>query len=586
MRADEAAETIRRMTHIQAHGGPDGEGFFTSENHRVFFGHRRLSVIDPAQGQQPMPTQDGSAVITFNGEIYNYRELRDELQRAGAWFQTGSDTEVILMVYKKWGEKGFEKLDGMFAFGLFDKQKNLVFLVRDMSGIKPLYWANDKGNAFAFASETRALAGIAVFTPENPDWKILLLAFGHIPEPVTRYKHVRMLEKGHYLQYDLNTDQFTTTAFRQSTYLPKQHITAEEARREIRRQVERGVTSQLVADVPLGIFLSGGIDSSIVSLVAAKSHQQTRTLSVIFNESDFSERKYQQLIAGKAGSVHFEYTVTRNDLARNFTQIVDGMDQPTTDGINTWFISRAAKENGLKVVLSGLGGDEIFGGYPSFNRIRLLQNMRMIPPPFLRAAQYLNNKTDRIGWLENSSITGDYLFLRGYFSPVKTASILGISVKEVFRAIERVSPPKIQQEYNLLQGGDRASFLEYHYYMQNQLLRDSDAMSMQHGIELRVPLLDQQVIQSAMVYPQEIKYGGQPKRLLIESFSDILPESLYNRPKMGFSFPLQEWMRSLEPIAMLSSHKNPAVRRIVADFLNNKTHWSKAFALYHVCQES
>lgn len=584
--AGNAETDIRRMTDVQAHGGPDGEGFYSAENGRVLFGHRRLSIIDIENGQQPMQTADRRLSITFNGEIYNYRQLKEELKQAGQLFETSSDTEVILKAYRQWGTQSFEKLEGMFAFALYDVEQKQVFLVRDANGIKPLYWAaNDE--MLAFASETRAIRLLAPFTGENSDWRILLLAFGHIPEPATKYKSILALPKGHFLQYDLPSNTFGIKKFKSFPYHPKKNMAQNEAHDELRHNLQQAVKNHLVADVPVGVFLSGGVDSSLVSLLAGQLHENDlKTLSIIFRETDFSERKYQLQIAAKTQVPHFEFQITYNDLARSFEEIIAGMDQPTTDGINTWFISKAAKTHQLKVVLSGLGGDELFGGYPSFQRMNILKNLRKMPSAWLRLTDMIDQNLNRSSYLSKKSILGDYLFLRGYFTPAKIASVLEITEKRVYDALRKISLQNEHSDYAGLDAGDKASYLEFNFYMQNQLLRDSDCMSMQHGVELRVPFLDQQLVNAALRYPTDIKYNGKPKSILTDTFHNLLPAGFTDRPKMGFSFPLQEWMRRIEPMRKMEHHNHKPLRELMKRFHRDELHWSKAFALFHVFNEA
>ncbi|MBE7178532.1 MAG: asparagine synthase (glutamine-hydrolyzing) [Mucilaginibacter polytrichastri] len=580
--AEKALACVQQMTGLQAHGGPDGFGYYEDHEQQVIFGHRRLSIIDINGGAQPMRTGNGHLVITFNGEIYNYRELREELRSLGASFETGSDTEVILKAYEIWGTNSFARLQGMFAFALHDRKAQKIFLARDASGIKPLYWANC-GKHFAFASETRAMAVVPYCQEENPDWRILLLAFGHIPEPATRLANVKALKKGHYLEFNLQNKQVAVRAFHEFAYQPKQQIDRKEAAREVTSLLASAVKKHLISDVPVGIFLSGGVDSAIISLLAGKSHGEAlETLSIIFNETEFSERKYQLQIAEIMKGSHNEYLITSNDLSRHFDEIIEGMDQPTTDGINTWFVSRAAKMRGLKVVLSGLGGDELFGGYPSFKRIALLRRLRRVPSPVLAKTDQFNKTLGRSAYLSTEGPLADYLFLRGYFPPKTIARLLEIPLSRVYEVLQNISLENAQPEYDDLQDGDRAAWLEYNFYMQNQLLRDSDCMSMQHGVELRVPFLDQELVSAVTTMPPDVKFSGEPKSLLTDNFQHLLPTNFTRRPKMGFSFPLQEWMRRIEPMHEMSKSRHVPLSLAMKDFQKNNLHWSKAFALYHV----
>ncbi len=298
----------------------------------------------------------------------------------------------------------------------------------------------------------------------------------------------------------------------------------------------------MLSDAPIGVFLSGGLDSGIIATLAEKYHSANlKTLSIVFEEKKYSEKKYQDLLLQQLNCPNWQETLTEKEFQENFPGIIKAMDLPGCDGINTWFISKYAKENGLKAVLSGIGGDELFGGYPSFSRINTVNWIEKIPSALLKAGRYSGSKRlKRMAYLGLGGAKGFYLFLRGQFVPPVIARQLGATESEVWKILEE--QPELN-DISHLTPGNQASWIEMNLYMQNQLLRDSDVMSMAHGIEIRVPFLDKDFISLALRLKTSIKYSGQlPKQLLIDSFAPVLPEPVWNRPKMGFTFPFAEWL--------------------------------------------
>ena len=573
-------EKLKLMCHAQRHGGPDDEGIFVDSEKNVGFGHRRLSIIDlSAKGHQPMADVENRVWITFNGEIYNYPELKKELLLLGARFHSNTDTEVIIQAYLHWGTASFEKLNGMFAFGLHDKLKGLTYLVRDVSGIKPLYYYTNK-QQLAFASEVRAfkIAGIATLPDEN--WKVRFLAFGHIPEPYTTLKNVQSLPKGYFLCWDNKANNYTLNLF-DHTKNRIEVTTETDAHEQISDVLGKSVGRQLIADAPVGVFLSGGLDSSLITLLA-NQHKQTRlkTISIYFDEKSHDESGYQKLILDKIEGEKYSHLVRQADFDESFPQILEAMDMPTTDGINTWFISKFAQQDGLKAVLSGIGADELYGGYPSFNRIEYLKYLKKIPAALLTAASpFMADQYKRFEYLKFDHPAADYLFLRALFAPSDIAKILNTSIKQVTDALFDNNHPIKTKNYDKAYASD----MERNFYMQNQLLRDTDVMSMNHGLEVRVPFLDELFINLTMQIDPAIRFINQPaKKLLTDSFKDILPEAIWNRPKMGFSFPLQQWMKQHPAISDEATYHGKTAREVINKFKADKLHWSKSFALYQL----
>lgn len=562
------------------HGGPDDEGVFYDDTNHLAFGHRRLSIIDLSNnGHQPMADTRQKAWITFNGEIYNYQEIRSELLKLGAAFYSATDTEVILLAYLHWGTVAFSKLRGMFAFALFDKVKRLTYIVRDTAGIKPLYYFAQDGG-LSFASEIRAFAAAGMATQKDTNWPIRFLAFGHIPEPYTTLQNVYSLAKGHYLCWDHSTSTHMIHSYEQK--IIKDQVTdIDEAHRIIKAALIKGVNRQMIADAPLGVFLSGGIDSSLITLLADKEKkQQLKTISIFFDEKQYDEQAYQKLILDKIKGENFSHLVKQHDFEKHFPQIIEAMDMPTTDGINSWFISKYAHEDGLKAVLSGVGADEYFGGYPSFNRIRYLGYLRNIPPFLFSAVRgLLPDHYKKLAFLANKNPLADYLLLRGLFSPEDIGRILDTDTRQVVDVLFNNNHIPHLGPYN----HEHASWFETNLYMQNQLLRDTDVMSMNHGLEVRVPFLDEDFTAATQNICPQIRFNDQqPKKLLIDTFADLLPTAVWNRPKMGFSFPLQTWMSKNPQISNMDLYKGKLAKSNIQKFKNNQIHWSKAYALHQV----
>lgn len=573
-------EKVKRMCQLLKHGGPDDEGIFNDTAAGVTFGHRRLSIIDLSpKGHQPMTDVQQKVWITFNGEIYNYLELKKQLFGLGARFASNTDTEVILSAYIFWGIAAFSKLRGIFAFALYDKEKSLTYLVRDSSGIKPLYYYAQNGQ-LCFASEVKALKEAGLASEPDPDWQIRFLAYGHIPEPYTTLKNVRSLPKGEFLCW--NHKKGTCNIHSYHIIRDKAYIdNLDQAKEAIKTTLGYAVNRQLIADAPIGVFLSGGIDSSLITLLASREKKaQLKTISIYFNEKAYDESMYQSLILKQIDGEKFTHLVKQSDFEGFLPQIIDDMDLPTTDGINSWCISKFAHDDGLKAVLSGLGADELFGGYPSFNRIRYIKSAKKYPVSLFKLANYSAfDAYKKIAFLTYNHPIADYLFLRGLYSPADISQILDADITEV----EDVLFANRQLPYIDNYNEQDAAWFEINLYMQNQLLRDTDVMGMSHGLEVRVPFLDEDFVKLTESIDSRIRFDKtRPKKLLIDSFTDILPEQIWNRTKMGFTFPLQDWMRENQEITNDSLYRGRKSKNIIKAFKNNNVHWSKAFALFQI----
>ncbi|HMG09236.1 MAG TPA: asparagine synthase (glutamine-hydrolyzing) [Mucilaginibacter sp.] len=580
LQPEEIGEKVKAMCRVLQHGGPDDEGVFLDEKNHLGFGHRRLAIIDlSSNGHQPMTDADQKVWITFNGEIYNYPEIRDELLKLRAQFKSVTDTEVILLSYLHWGTAAFSKLRGMFAFALYDKAQERTYLVRDTAGIKPIYYFAQNG-ALSFASEIRAFTTAGIATEKDPDWPIRFLAFGHIPEPFTTLKNVFSLAKGHFLCWNNASSTYTINAYKETS--TKDPITdIHEARQRVKDALIKAVNRQMIADASIGVFLSGGIDSSLITLLAdQQKKRQLKTISIYFNEKSYDEQAYQRIVLDKINGENFSHLVQQQDFETFFPQITNAMDMPTTDGINSWFISKYAHEDGLKAVLSGIGADELFGGYPSFNRIKYLKYLKKIHPSIFSALTgLLPDHYKKLTFLANDHPLADYLLLRGLFSPGDIVSLLDTDNKHVEDTLFDTNTVPDLNSYN----EEHASWFETNLYMQNQLLRDTDVMSMSHGLEVRVPFLDEDFTSTIESIDPSIRFDShQPKKLLIDSFNELLPSTIWNRPKMGFTFPLQQWMTAHDEVSNSELYKGKLAQSIIKKFKNNRMHWSKAFALYQI----
>jgi asparagine synthase (glutamine-hydrolysing) len=569
--------TVQKMCDLLKHGGPDDGGIFSVPADNVVLGNRRLSLLDlTAAGHQPMQYTE-RYTITYNGELYNYAALKNELMATGMRFTTGTDTEVILAAFAKWNTQSFAKFNGMFAFALWDNEEKTIYLVRDAAGIKPLYYSTHTGG-LAFASELRAFAPVDYLQNGNKKAAVYQLAYGYIPEPVTTLANVVPLPKGCYLAYHTKTGSTSLQSF--SFFSFSDNIQNETtAKQTISKSLADAVQRQMVADAPIGVFLSGGIDSAIIAELANSNKENNlHTLSIYFDEEKYSEKKYQDVVAKKLHSTHHSILLKEANFHAYFSEIIQAMDMPSCDGINTWFISKFAADEGLKAVLSGIGADELFGGYPSFSRMSKALLLQKLPNFSLSIAGKANiKKYDRISYLQIAGIRGLYLFLRGHFSPLQIAKQLGAYEKDVWRVLnESPSSPTLA----INNGKNLASWMEFNLYMQDQLLRDADVMSMAHGLEIRVPFLDNEVIKPAFALHEKIKYKGNiSKQFLVESFSEMLPEQIWKRPKMGFSFPFAEWLSKSMFFTELAESKNMHTQKACKDFLAGELHWSRIMSL-------
>ncbi|MFZ4763681.1 MAG: asparagine synthase (glutamine-hydrolyzing) [Roseimicrobium sp.] len=539
------SDAVRRMQTAMRHRGPDDQGLWTSASVQASFAHTRLSIIDlSAAGHQPMTTPDGRYTITFNGEIYNYRALRESLQREGVAFATQTDTEVILRLFEKQGEACVEHLRGMFAFAIWDEWERSCFLARDRFGIKPLYVA-EQGDRLIFASELRAVLASALVPPKTDAQALArYLQTGSVPEPQTLIEGVRMLEAGCAIHWqDGNTRQhrWWRIAFPKS-----ETVSREEASTRTRAALLDSVEHHFVSDVPVGIFLSGGLDSTaLLALAHATGRRNIQTFSIGVDDATRDESSLARRTAEHFGTQHTELRLTAEKARVLFTQFLEAIDQPTIDGFNTFTVAGLAREHGMKVVLSGLGGDELFAGYPSFAKLPQLARMARLLGPLrglAGAALGLARVNPQLVRLSSALRNGgDFEQLYDAFRGIYSMADAGTLTQHFLG--KPVPPPPPPERENLEHGmgiADTISSLELRRYMRNQLLRDSDVMSMVHGLELRVPLVDSTLFDAIAPLPPAWRLR-QGKQLLLDAVPEI-PDWIRHRPKSGFLFPYEQWL--------------------------------------------
>ena len=549
---------LERVADAMASRGPDGSGAWRSGDGRVAFAHRRLAIIDlSASGAQPMASADGRYVITYNGEIYNFRDLRRELEAEGRVFVSQSDTEVLLHLYDRDGENMVERLRGMYAFAIWDGGQRGLFMARDPYGIKPIYYADD-GRSVRFASQVKALlAGGGIDTRPAPAGHVGFFVFGYVPEPDTLYRGIRALPAGHTLWIDGDGPRAPKKFFDIGDVLRGAGAGEDSPpTADLLREVLRdSVAHHMVADVPVGVFLSAGLDSTTIAALASEHETEgIRAITLGFDEfkgtlSD--EAPLAAQVAQHYGAVHDTRWVRRENFVGEVERITAAMDQPTIDGVNTYFVSKAASEAGLKVALSGLGGDEIFGGYQSFIDIPrvvsalgplryapwLGRGIRVISEPMIRrlcSPKYA-------GVLEYGSRPGDfYLLYRAVFPPWELPKVLDPDlVREGWR--ELAARTRLEGTVDgLVTPRAIVAALESSWYMRSQLLRDSDWAGMAHSLEIRVPLVDASLLRRLA----PLITGPTPpdKRDMAAAPKKPLPDEVLNRPKTGFLIPVRDWL--------------------------------------------
>ncbi len=545
------------------HRGPDDNGIFIDKN--VALGHTRLSIIDLSDlAHQPMISECGRYIVVYNGEIYNYKDIKKDLEKKGYFFRSHSDTEVILNGFIEYKEEISDRLNGMFAIAIYDKLSKELFLLRDRSGMKPLYYFKNYQN-FVFSSELKCLVGYSKIY--NIEAKILFLLLGYVPEPLTIYDKISSFPAGHYAFF--KDGQLKFYKFDEYKFEPKIKKPYIEIISDIRTLFNQSIQRHLISDAPLGIFLSGGVDSSLLTAVASQYKQNLHTLSIIFTEDRLNEEYFQDLIVKKYNTKHKKYLIEEKSFLEEIDNFFQTMEQPTIDGLNTYFISKAARECGLKAVFSGIGSDEIFYGYPSFKDVRILKSMHNFKFIFANLSKF-SNKYKKLELLKADEDLAYYLPKRGLFTPYEISKILKINIKEIYESIS-----KLWSWYNttfIKDLEDKISFFELNMYMKNQLLRDADLFGMANSIEIRVPFLDKELLNYTLRVESKHKIGKTNKQLLIDIFKDLLPDEIFKRPKMGFTLPYENWFKN-------NIDKFNIDDDIKSKFKNKKLHWSRFLAI-------
>ena len=654
--AGDATSLVQRMSDAMVHRGPDDAGslLIAESGLRIAnsrqggsqvvrsalaIGMRRLSIIDLEGGHQPIYNETGDIGAVLNGEIYNFQSLRRQLQDRGHRFRTRADSEVVVHAFEEWGPQCVEQFEGMFAIAVWDGRKGSgnVFLARDRLGIKPLYyyakpvespmsnvqcpsaaeghWTLDIGHStrFIFASEVRALlaSGVVPKRLSRPALESYLL-FGSVGEPMTLVEDVYSLPPGHRMTIDLDSDKTIPS--------PERYWTMSEASRtfgqnndgvtaatQVRELLQQSVRKHLIADVPVGVFLSSGIDSTALAALAAREASGVHTFTVAFPEKEFSEAAIARRTANTLGTIHDEVTLSGDDMLARLGDAVAALDQPTMDGINTYFVSWSAREAGLKVALSGLGGDELFGGYQTFSRTALFNRMAEVAGRFPSgmksavssvaggaAGRFASGDAARkltALWEGPQSLPDPFYFGRALFTPPQVAQLLKAEGNG-HRALWRDWLQESAARARTLDSFAAVSCMEAESYMVNTLLRDTDSMSMAHSLEVRVPFLDHLLVEFVTQLPRALKFRkGRPKALLVDALADLLPAEVVNQSKRGFTFPWAEWLRG--PLknrvdeglretmpALRNALDSDSVQGIWRSYLEGKTSWSRPWSLY------
>jgi asparagine synthase (glutamine-hydrolysing) len=662
--SDDASALVRRMTPTMTHRGPDDEGYLDGRSGALSLGMRRLSIIDLEGGHQPIFTEDGQIAVVLNGEIYNFRELRKQLEDRGHTFRTRSDSEVVAHAYEEWGTDCVERLEGMFAIAVWDGRKERrgkgqgegvserLFLARDRLGIKPLYyyaqsasvqspksnvqsldhgtgtWTLDVGHGtkFLFASEVRTLLASGV-VPRRLSAAAVesYLLFGSVSEPMTLVDGILSLPPGHRLKIELDHPFAALRPERYWNIAEMGSGDGEKRRREdngrenghpvkdrtstvqhVRGLLEESVRKHLIADVPVGVFLSSGIDSTSLAALASREVSEVNTFTVAFPEAEFSEAAIARRTAEKFGTTHREVMLNGEEMLARLVDAVSALDQPTMDGINTYFVSWSARQAGLKVALSGLGGDEVFGGYATFSRTTRYQRMATASsrmPAGVRSAmasvagsagrRFVHQDAARkvaALWERPQSLPDAFYFGRALFTPTQVSTLMRSSTDH--RPLWWQWLADSAAEAGKLDSFAAVTCMEARSYLVNTLLRDTDSMSMAHSLEVRVPFLDHPLVEFVTQLPAEVKLSrGTPKALLVSALKDLLPSEVVNQTKRGFTFPWAAWLRGplkrqldsgfseISPrLSELMSSQE--IRGVWRSYLEGRTSWSRPWSLY------
>jgi asparagine synthase (glutamine-hydrolysing) len=618
------------MAATMRHRGPDGEGFLANDPRApgLALAMRRLSIIDLPGGNQPIWNEARDVAVIFNGELYNYREQRERLTHLGHRFSTQSDTEILVHGWEEWGEECLGELRGMFAFAIADFRKHytsgpLLFLARDPLGIKPLYYAQTP-EGFAFASEVGALMASGIAPKRiSQDALTSFLLFGSVSEPVTMYEGVFSLAPGHRMLLYIPDrrrlprphpwwDPRRSPAAK-DTQRPRSFSSAATALRPL---LEDSVRAHLIADVPVGLFLSSGLDSGAIAALAGRQHSGIRSFTLSFPGTAYDESALTRVVAERCGTQHTEIPLHGAALLARLDEALAALDQPTMDGINTYFVSWAAREVGLKVALSGLGGDELFAGYSTFADTPRLSQLaaaaKFVPSVLrgttsgmLRSLLASGRSPDAAtkataAWRNPERLPHPYYFARALFPPGEIEKLIeprfrpstlaadGYTLEPTWLGWLQLAADEAQH----MDPVAAISWLELRTYMASTLLRDTDSVSMARSLEVRVPLLDTPLVEFVAALPDDARRKpGVQKALLVEALGDLLPAEITSRKKRTFTLPWEEWLRgplkarieesfASVPEALSPLVKPDGVKSVWKSFLAGKTSWSRPWSLF------
>jgi asparagine synthase (glutamine-hydrolysing) len=605
-KSGKSQQALSRMMSALEHRGPDDSGstqLSFANGWDVYLGHQRLSIIDLSQnGHQPMANHDQSKWIVFNGEVYNFQDLKRNF--TGNYpFKSNSDTEVVLASFQQDGPDSLNQFRGMYAYCIADVKNQTLFFARDRLGKKPLYYFKND-DFFIFSSEIRSILAskLADFSI-NPHGVLNYLAFGRSELPNSIISGIKELKPAHFMEFSPNGQKEIEywSPFNQNSSLSKD-VSLNEI---IKEHLVESVKYRLVSDVPVGSFLSGGIDSSAISSIASQlSENKVKTISMGFADKEYDESIFAKMVAEKFRTDHLPYPLTELDLLDSLGKAIKAMDQPTVDGVNTYLISRCASQSGLKVALSGIGGDELFAGYESFYaipKIKKIQNfLSTFPIPCMNAFGKLfdlpilrSDKSTKFSHLIRGKYISAYYLVRALFCQEQIEGFAKdkntfSDFLENFAHEAEITSRRLANISEI----DQISYLELTHYMGNMLLRDTDFMGMAHGLEIRAPLLDHKLVELMFQVPSQLKMQtSKPKPLLLDSLPVKLPDEAVYRKKMGFTIPLQIWMKTrlkeevegvlLTPVAQLEGFlEEKKVGEVWNDFLSGKVSWSRPWALY------
>ncbi|MBI2065579.1 MAG: asparagine synthase (glutamine-hydrolyzing) [Candidatus Zambryskibacteria bacterium] len=557
---------IEKITDAIRHRGPDDDGFFTDEY--ISLGVRRLSIIDLAKGSQPITSKDGRYLIFFNGEIYNYKEIKKDL--VGYEFKTESDTEVILAGFQKWGEEILPRLRGMFAFSIYDKKNNKIFLARDYFGIKPLYYLEQDGGIKAFSSEIKSFLAFEDFKPEVNDSAVFdYLSFQYNPLDETFFKNVFKLSPAHFMIIDAQTGMFEIKRYWQFGFNQDSSLEEEKTKREILETMRDSVGHHMIADVPVGSFLSGGIDSSIIATLMQNIRgDKVKTFTVGFES--LSEGREAKETSEPLGTDHYEIVIGPEEYFEALPKVVWHFDEPVADpsALGLYFLAREASKH-VKVVLSGEGADELFGGYNIYLEPFARRWIAWLPRFILKFLAALplrgKNYAERgLLKLEDWYIGNAFVFKEG-------------EIKKLWKgeSMPRFRLDNLYYKAKELSDSVKMQYVDIHTWLVGDILAKADKMTMAHSLELRVPFLDKEVASLASKLPDKFKWRkGTTKYLLREAFKKVLPESVRQRRKLGFPTPVRDWFTSerqdIYDIILKNYYINNHMNmRYIAQIINN-----------------